>query len=142
VTVSRRIREPLQTTVLRTGGIALVAGLLLALAMGHVNRWPVLTLAVLWFSLGGHWLELWFLNWLGPRLPAARRLQVAARIVVWFTGGILLGLGATFTAGLADYRLVRSSAWWFAGVAFVGAELLLHLWLQLRARPSFYNGRA
>jgi hypothetical protein len=33
------------------------------------------------------------------------------------------------------------SAWWVGGVAFIGIELVVHLALQVRGRPSFYNGR-
>ena len=127
---------------MRTGGIALLAGVVLARWMGGLRRWPILTLAVFWFTFGGHWLEIFFLHWLRPRLPAARAVRLTARIGVWIVGGILLGLGAAFTMIVADSRLARWPAWWYVGLGFVGMELLVHLGLQLRGRPSFYNGRA
>ena len=37
---------------------------------------------MLWPSLGGHWVELWFLNWLRPRLPVARGAQIVTRLGV------------------------------------------------------------
>ena len=134
--------EPLRVTVLRTGGIALAVGAVLARWMGGLSRWPLATVLVLWFSFGGHWVELWFLNWLRPRLPPARALQVAARVAVWFVGGVGLGLGMALTAMmLAGYTPARWPAWWLPGVGFIGLELVVHVWPQLRGRPNFYNGR-
>jgi len=42
---------------------------------------------------------------------------------------------------LRSYRMARWPAWWIAGRAFMGIELVAQLALQLRGRPSFYNGR-
>jgi hypothetical protein len=135
-------REPLHATLLRTGIIAVVGGGVLARFWGGFARWPMATLLVLWPSFGGHWVEVWFLNWLRPRLSAARRVQVAARVCTWFFGGIGLALGMALTATVpAEFLLAHWPAWWLGGAAFTGIELLAHLGLQLRGRPSFYNGR-
>jgi len=135
-------REPLHTTLLRTGIIAIVAGGVLARFWGGLARWPIATLLVLWPSFGGHWVEVWFLNWLRPRLPAARGVQVAARVGTWFFGGIGLALGMALTATApARFLLAHWRVWWLGGLAFIGIELVAHLALQLRGRPSFYNGR-
>ena len=133
-------REPLRATLLRTGMIALVVGAVLAWRFGGIARWPVATVLVLWFSLGGHWVEIGFLNWLRPRLPAARAAQVAARLAVWFVGGVALALGMRATA-MALGGLWRWPAWWVGGVAFIGVELAAHLALWMRGRPSFYDRR-
>jgi hypothetical protein len=58
--------EPFRTTVLRNAIIAIVVGAALAQLRGGLARWPLATLLALWPSLGGHWVELWFLNWLRP----------------------------------------------------------------------------
>lgn len=136
-------REPLRTTLVRTGTIALVVGFVVArLWGGGLARWPLATLLVLWPSFGGHWLELWFLNWVRPRLSVARAVQVGARVGVWFVGGTGLALGMGLTAmALAAYRPAQWPAWWLAGFAFIGIELVAQLALQLRGQPSFYNGR-
>jgi hypothetical protein len=134
--------EPLRVTLTRTVGIALVAGGVLAHWWSGLARWPVATALMLWPSLGGHWLELWFLNWLRPRISDGRGVQVAARIAVWFIGGIGLAIGMWLTAiALADLRRMPWAAWWIAGFAFIGIELVAQLALQLRGRPSFFNGR-
>ncbi len=92
-------REPLRTTLVRTATIAVVLGALLArLSGGGLSRWPLTTLLMLWPSFGGHWVELWFLNWLRPRLSVGRAVQVAARVGVWFVGGTVLALGMGLTA--------------------------------------------
>jgi hypothetical protein len=135
-------REPLRATILRNGMIAIVVGAVLAPLRGELASWPLVTLVVLWPSLGGHFVELWFLNWLRPRLSIARGVQVAARVGVWFVGGTGLAIGmALTTMVLAGFRPARWPAWWIGGLAFTGIELVVHLVLQLRGRPSFYNGR-
>lgn len=135
-------REPLRTTLVRTGVIALVVGAVLAWFWGGLARWPLATLLVLWPSFGGHWVEVWFLNWLRPRLSNSRAVQVMARIAVWFVGGVVLALGMGLTAtALAGVRSTQWLPWWIGGLGFIGIELFAHLGLQLIGRPSFYNGR-
>jgi hypothetical protein len=134
-------REPLHVTLARTGTIALVAGTVLAWRWGGLSHWPVATLLMLWPALGGHFVELFFLNAVRPRLPAARAAQVGGRLTAWFAGGAALGFAMWLTARVLDISRVRWPAWWVAGLAFIGIELTVHLVLQIRGRPSFYNGR-
>jgi hypothetical protein len=135
-------REPFRATILRTGVIAIVVGAVLARWWGGLARWPLATLLVLWPSFGGHWVEVWFLNWLRPRISVARGVQVAARLGTWFIGGTGLAFGMGLTAmALGGFRPRHWPAWWLAGLAFTGIELVAHLVLQLRRRPSFYSGR-
>ena len=111
-------REPLRTTLVRTFAIAVVVGAVLARFWGGLARWPLTTLLVLWPSFGGHWVELWFLSWLRPRLAVARAVQVGARIGVWFIGGTVLALGMALTAmALAGYRPAQWPRWWLGGSA-------------------------
>jgi len=135
-------REPLRATLVRTGTIALIVGAIWAAAVGRLAFWPVATVLALWISFGGHRVELFFLNGLRPRLPHSRAVQIAARIGVWFIGGIVLAVGMALTAkAVAAPRPIRCPAWWVAGLAFIGVELAVHLALWLRGRPSFYDGR-
>jgi hypothetical protein len=148
-------RERVRTTLLRTGTIALVVGALLARPWreGGLARWPMATLLALWPSLGGHFVEIWFLNWLRPRLPAARAVQVLSRIAVWFVGGVVLTLGMGLTAMVLGFGPGQRFAWgshgsstWstvllIGGLGFIVIELVVHLALQLRGCSSFYNGR-
>lgn len=136
-------REPLRTTLARTLLIALVLGaLVVRWTDSGLAQWSMATLLMLWISFGGHWVELWFLNWLRPRLSIARGVQVGARIAVWFVGGCGLTLAMSVTAlALNNFRLARWPAWWLGGLAFIVIELAAHLVLQLRGQPSFYNGR-
>ena len=128
--------------MLRTGSIAIVVGAVLAPVWGGLARWLIATLLVLWPSFGGHWVEVWFLNWLRPRLSIARGVQVAARVGVWFVGGTGLAIGMGLTAmARAGFRPAHWPAWWLGGLAFIGIELVAHLVLQFGGRPSFYNGR-
>jgi len=137
----RPYREPLRVTLTRTISIAIVAGAVVASRSGGVRRWPLLSLLMLWPAFGGHWIDLAFLNWLRPTLPASRLVQVSARIAVWFVGGMVLALGARLTATLlAEHQPLAWLTWATAGTVFVAIELVAHAALQLRGRPSFYNG--
>ena len=134
--------ESLRLTLARTVGIAVVAGLLIAPWVGGITRWPTVTLLLLWPSFGGHWLDLAYLNWLRPRVPDSRSAQALARVGVWFLGGMLLGVAIRLTARVVLHTPDLSwLTWATAGAAFVGIELVAHGALQLRGRPSFYNGR-
>lgn len=136
------VREPIQVTLRRTVPIALLVGAVIALPSGGLARWPLASLLALWFSLGGHWVELLFLNWLRPRLSVARAVQVGSRLAVWWVGGTALAFGMALTAaGLAGKGFARWPAWYVGGFAFVLLELAVHWGLQLRGRPSFYNGQ-
>lgn len=107
-----------------------------------MRSWPFLTLLFLWPSFGGHWVDLFFLNWLRPRLSNRLAAQVGARLLVWFVGGTLLAAGMLLT-GTVYFGSVRSDAWprlWAGGVAFIGIEFVAQTVLQLRGRPSFFNG--
>jgi hypothetical protein len=134
-------REPLRVTLTRTLGIAVLAATIAAPWLGGFRRWPVLVVVMMWPSFGGHWVDLFFLNWLRPRLPAARSIQLIARVAVWFAAGIVLAFGARLTANLLFTRPQAAwLSWATAGAAFVAIELVAHGALHLRGRASFYNG--
>lgn len=139
--------EPLRTTLTRTITIAVVVGFIVSQSRGGTKSWPLLALLFLWPSLGGHWVDLFFLNWIRPRLASTRAVQVGARVLVWFVGGTALAVGMLLTlivflaavngqAGMSS----RWASWWVPGVAFIGIELVAQTVLQLRGRPSFFNG--
>ena len=137
-------REPLRVTLARTVAIAAIVGVVMAAVSGRGMRaLPAAMILALWPALGGHFVELFFLNWLRPRLPSTRFVQVVARIAVWFVGGCVLAVGMYLTSkALYGFRAPRWHAWLVGGVAFIGIELVVHLVLQLRGGDSFYNGRA
>jgi hypothetical protein len=132
--------EPLQVTLVRTGGIALVVGLVAAVVQHQSSSWPHWTVFALWFTFGGHWVELFYLNRLRPRLALTRSAQVTGRLLIWLVGGTLLMIGARITASALGTPSMRLPPWWLGGAAFVCLELLVHALLQLRGQPNFYNG--
>jgi len=134
-------REPLRVTLTRTFSIAVLAATVAAPWLGGFRRWPVLVVLMLWPSFGGHWVDLFFLNWLRPRLPVARSIQRVARIALWFAAGIVLAFGARMTGNLLLARPPMAwLPWAIAGTAFVAIELVAHAALHVRGRASFYNG--
>jgi hypothetical protein len=133
--------EPLHRTLTRTFGVVIVAGGVASIWLGGMRLWPALSLVMLWPSLGGHWVDVLFLNGLRPHLPATPVIQRAARLVLWFVAGVVFGLGVRWTAAPLVAR--PSFAWltWAkAGLAFVAIELVAHAALQRRGRGSFFNG--
>jgi len=132
-------REPLRTTLLRTVAIAMVVGAIIGLR-GGLAGWAVASLLVLWPSFGGHWVEVWFLNWLRPRIPPSRAMQVMARLLVWFVAGVGFLFCVEQTAAALG-RVPRWPAWWIGGIGFIAVELVAHVFLAMRRRPSFYDGR-
>jgi hypothetical protein len=130
-------REPVRATLLRNGSIAIIGGGIIAGFHGGLTFWPWTSMLVLWPALGGHLIELSFLNWLRPLLP--REAQAPARIGVWFVGGTILTVVMGFTPHAPPW--FRPDHWWLGGLAFILVELLVHVFMQLRGRPNFFNGR-
>jgi hypothetical protein len=133
------VREPWTTTAARTVGLAVFIGAGIGLVTRQMGAIPANTAVALWFTLGGHFVELAYRNQLG-RSIAAGAARVVTRIAWWLAGGVLLGAGAqvTWTAFTGDGAVPWP--WWAAGVGFVGAELLVHLVMLLRGLPNFYRG--
>lgn len=139
----RPVKEPITTTLARTGAIALVVGAILAWRSHELRQWPLATLLVFWPAFGGHWVEMVFLNYVRPRLRSSRATQLGGRVAVWFVGGVVLFAGMMLTAKLLDStRSVHWPAWWIGGIAFIGIELVVHFILLLTRRPNSFVGRA
>jgi hypothetical protein len=142
---SRPQPEPLRTTLIRNAVLAIVAGTVLhqwSARWAHPIGWFVAVVAMLWPTLGGHWLELGYLDWLQPRLPAAPTVRRLARIATWFVGGCAFGVAMALTLHALDpTRLRRWPGWGFAGAVFVAVELVVHAALAARGQRSFFNGR-
>ena len=132
--------EPILRTIARNLAIALVVGVVIAL----VRRASFLalpgTLLALWPSLGGHFVEVAFLNGVRPRLPRSRLVQVSARLLWWLVGGALLGSALTKTAKALTIVAPPGRLWWIWAPMFVCVELAVHAALALRGRPNFYRG--
>ena len=128
--------EPLRVTLLRTALIALVVGVV----VGRSALWLPWTAFALWLTFGGHWVEVFFLNWLRPRLPAERWAQIGGRLLVWIVGGTVLMIGARITALSLGVPALRVPPWALGGPIFVGVELFVHALSQVRGQPNFFNG--
>src|SRR5262249_21233497 len=133
--------EPWRTTVRRTGSLALVIGLGVALYQNRIAVAVSATILSLWFALGGHFAEVFFRNQLRHRIGSQGAIQAEARLVYWFVAGSALYAGALATLSNVTCRRAAPWPWWGGGVFFVGLELVVHLLLRLRGLPSFYDGR-
>ncbi len=147
--------EPFRTTLLRTGLIALALGSIgsivhqgrLPAGRTDVYAWMVLVLCVLWFSLGGHWVELAYLNCLRPRIAKwPDHVLVWVRIGTWLLGGSVLALGIVTTYGLLMVGQMPGTgllrrALFLGGPVFAVIELVPHTLLTALGRPSFWNRR-
>ena len=133
--------EPFTSALRRTTLIALAVALVASLARQQFLVAPRVWLLAMWFSLGGHYVELFFLNRVRPRLPFARAAQVGGRVVTWFLGGALLSLGMAVTWALLTGGQLRFHLWWLGGLGLIGVELMVHAVLRARDIPNFYDGR-
>ena len=104
---------------------------------------PVANIAALalWFSLGGHYVELAFLNGLRARIPQGRLTQVGLRLVVWFTGGVVLYVLMAASARALPLEAPPLRMWWYGGLLLIVVELAVHGLMAMRGKPSFYSGR-
>src|SRR5258708_38795865 len=83
------VEEPFCRTFARTAAIALGVAAVGALVKHDLKGlFPIAVLA-LWPSLGGHYVELAFANYLSPRIPHGRLAQTVARLLFCVVGGIL-----------------------------------------------------
>ena len=133
-------REPLWQTLSRNLGIAAVVGGALALREGRLALWLPISVLALWFSLGGHYVELLFLLRIRPRIQAVRPALYAGRLVLWFAGGAVLHTCMALTARALPLVPPRFGMWWFGGLLLIGIELIVHALLALRGLPNFYRG--
>lgn len=135
-----RVEEPFARTLVRNVAIAVSVGIVLGLAC-HAPRRILPTAAVaFWFSLGGHYVEIAFLNYVRPRISAKRVTQMLVRLLVWFAGGVVLYQGMIVTAHHLGLRRLLPSWWWLGGLGFVAVELLVHLSLVVRRLPNVFRG--
>jgi hypothetical protein len=133
--------EPWRTTLVRTGLIALAVGAGAGVVTRRLLTVPSSTLAALWVSVGGHFVELLFRNYLRRYLSSQASIQAVARIAYWYLAGLALYAGCLATRAILSGRTDLPLPWWTAGLFFVGLELLVHLMLWVRKQPSFYDGR-
>lgn len=136
-----RFTEPWRTTALRTGGMALAAGIGVGLYRRQLTVVPLAALLALWFTFGGHLVEVLFRNRLRARLGDAIAPAALARLIFWFVAGSELYAGALATRAILTDRRATPWPWWTGGVVFVALELLIHLLMRLRGQPCFYDGR-
>jgi hypothetical protein len=125
----------------RTAALAGVVGAVLALQRHDLKLLLPFAALALWFSLGGHYVELAFLNGLRTRIPRARLTQAVVRLLIWLSGGVLLYVSMAVTARALPIEAPPLRLWWFGGFLLIGLELAVHALLAIRGRPSFYNGR-
>lgn len=134
--------ESVNRTLLRNVAIALAAGLGIALRLGSLRLWPLTATVALFFALGGHLIEVWYLNTLRPRLTPTRLTLIGARFATWFVGGSILGLAA-FRIGSLIRPLWRiwDAPWCMGGLLLIGAEIIVHTALAARGKPNAFNAR-
>jgi len=136
-----RFDEPFRFTLARTVTLAAIVGAVLALRRHDLKLFLPFAALALWFTFGGHYVELAFLNGLRPRIPHRRLTQAVARLLVWLAGGVLLYVSMAVTARALPIERPPLRLWWYGGFVLIGVELAVHAFLAIRGRPNFYDGR-
>jgi len=134
------LREPFRQTLVRNLLIAATVGATFALYQRRPALGLSATVLALWFSLGGHYVELVFLKLVRPRIRAVGSARSAWRLVVWFLGGAILYTCMAVTARALPVVPPGFGMWWFGGLLLIGIELVVHAVLSLRSLPNFYRG--
>jgi hypothetical protein len=148
-------RESLTATVTRTFAIAIVLAFMgnlihfrhLPKTSGEWHRWLTLVVFVAWFSFGGHWVELAYLNGIRPKIAHWSDISLSfVRLTVWLIGGTILLLGAIMSRDLIlnsefpGYSNIFPAVL-YGGPVFCAIELVVHVLLFHRGKPSFFNFR-
>jgi hypothetical protein len=133
--------EPWTATARRTVGLALIISLAIAASRRSVQSTPIIFITAMWFTLGGHFVELFFLRIVRPRINPAIVAQFVTRVATWFVGGVVIAAEAKASWVLLTEWNAPSWPWWAGGVAFVFIEWVTHTMLRLAGRPSVFNGR-
>ena len=118
------------------------SGFLVARFRLGMNHYLLAVLIVLWFSVGGHFVEIFFLNWMRERIPsAAPQLGDTGAVVLVRRWRAARPLGMAWTASVGDATA--------RGDSVARVRRRRHFWPSssrtaryLRGRPSFYNGLA
>ncbi len=131
--------EPARATIMRNGTIALCMGAILALATRRPSIFPQMAAVALWPSFGGHFVEIFFLNHLAPRMPDSDLPLRSARLALWFVAGIAIAYCMQWTSVLLGGPGRIRPAWWLAGLLFIGLELIANALLWSSGRPNFFT---
>jgi len=126
---------------MRNVTIAAVVGVVFTFQRRDFNSLLPTTVLALWFSLGGHYVELAFLNGVRARLPRRRLTQALARLLVWSCGGALLYSCMVATARVLPIHGPPLRLLWLGTVLFIGIELAVHAVLAILRLPNVYDGR-
>jgi len=135
------MEEPLHRTLARNVTIAASVAAVFTLVRHDFKSFlPVAALA-LWPSLGGHFVELLFVNGIRDRIPQGHLVQAVVRLLVWYVGGILLYVCMAATSRALPIRPLPTGLWYYGGLLFVGLQLIVHVILAIRGLRSSHNGR-
>ena len=134
-------QEPLRRTLVRNVALAAGVGVVFALQRHRLGLLLPIAALALWFSLGGHYVELAFLTGLRARFSQGRLPQAGLRLLVWFAGGVVLYVLMAASARILPLDPPPLRMWWYGGLLLIGVELAVHGLLAVRGRPNFYSGR-
>ena len=100
----------------------------------------IMWLAVYCIVFGGHWLELFFINYVKFIIPGNILLLYSVRIFYWFFSAIPLFALANLAINLTSEKTMLMGKWWTLGLIYIGIQLIINAIMQLRMKKSFYNG--
>ena len=140
-TSSDQFEDPLWRTLARNVALAAGVGVVFALQKHRLKLLLPIAALALWFSLGGHYVELAFLNGLRARIPQGGLIQAGLRLVVWFAGGVVLYLLMATSAHALPLEAPPVRMWWYGGLLLIVVELAVHSLMAMRGKPNFYTGR-
>ena len=108
---------------------------------GNLALLPAGTLFALWFTLGGHFVEVAFLRLIRPRIGCQVLLDIATRTVAWLVGGAVLGVEMLLTrqAMFGETFTLREVV--IGDGVLVVIEIVVQGILAVRGKPNAFDCR-
>ncbi len=135
------IDEPLRVTLSRTLTIAVVVGVVASFATHNIRMGFAIGLGALWPSVGGHWIELLWLNLIRKRLKPKVPILVALRLIYWWAWGFVIIFPAFYTIHVIAPSLPPMPSPLLGGFGFLFVEMLLHGIFAMNHRPNAFDAR-
>ena len=96
--------------------------------------------ATMCFVFGGHWLEIFFINFLKNYLPKNLFVLYPVRIAYWYISAIPLYFLYHYVSNFLTGKNYEIGNWWMIGITYIFIEMVMYGILFLLMRKSFWNG--
>ena len=139
--------EPLWRTILRTSVTATI--LTVIFYFGDIfqeqeaNKMRVFGIgwmSIMCLTFGGHWIELFFINYIKFLLPKKLYVMYGARIIFWYASALLLFFASQCVHNSLTGKNESAGNLWIFGFIYILIEMIMHGIIHVQIKKSFWNG--